>query len=120
VAGNADPETGFEILVDGQREVVGGTAASATLWAGLVVLLNQKLNRRLGFINPALYGIDQSSGFRDINLGNNGLYSASFGWDPLTGQGTPMGAQLLQALQGTSATQARNTKTEHAQAASAR
>ena len=119
VAGNADPETGFEILVDGQREVVGGTAAAAPLWAGLVVLLNQKLNRRLGFINPALYSIDQSSGFRDITLGNNGLYSASFGWDPLTGQGSPMGAQLLQALQGPAA-QARIAKTEHAQTASAR
>lgn len=119
VAGNADPETGIEILVDGQREVVGGTAAAAPLWAGLVVLLNQKLNRRLGFINPALYNIDQSSGFRDINLGNNGLYSATFGWDPVTGHGTPMGAQLLQALQG-AGTQSHTHKEERAHATTAR
>ena len=115
VAGNADPETGFEILVDGHREVVGGTAAAAPLWAGLVILLNQKLNRRLGFINPALYSIDQSSGFHDINLGNNGLNSASYGWDPVTGHGTPMGSQLLQAL-----AEARAQKSEHVHAGSAR
>ncbi|MGA3047092.1 MAG: S53 family peptidase [Terracidiphilus sp.] len=121
VAGNADPETGIEILVDGQREVIGGTAAAAPLWAGLVLLLNQKLNRRLGFINPALYNIDQSSGFRDINLGNNGLYSASYGWDPLTGQGTPMGAQLLQALQGVaSQAHAQSQKSERVHAGSER
>ena len=121
MAGNADPETGIEILVDGQREVIGGTAAAAPLWAGLVLLLNQKLNRRLGFINPALYNIDQSSGFRDINLGNNGLYSASYGWDPLTGQGTPMGAQLLQALQGVaSQAHAQSQKSERVHAGSER
>jgi kumamolisin len=103
VAGNADPETGYNILVDGQMEVVGGTSAVAPLWAGLMVLLNQKLNRRLGFVNPTLYRIEPSSGFRDITMGNNGAYDASFGWDPTTGLGSPMGAQILQALQGAAA-----------------
>lgn len=103
VAGNADPETGYNILVDGQREIVGGTSAVVPLWAGLVVLLNNKLNRRLGFVNASLYRIDQASGFRDITMGNNGAYSATYGWDPVTGQGSPMGTQLYQALQGTAA-----------------
>lgn len=105
VAGNADPETGYNILVDGQQVVVGGTSAAASLWAGLIVLLNQKLNRRVGFINPSLYNIDQSNGFREIILGNNGAYSATYGWNPCSGQGTPMGARLLQALQGVAAGQ---------------
>jgi kumamolisin len=100
VAANADPETGCTILVDGQYEVVGGTSTAAPLWAGLVVLLNQKLNRRLGFVNPALYSIDRSRAFRDITVGSNGAYSSTYGWDPVTGLGTPMGAQLAQALQG--------------------
>ena len=99
VAANADPETGYNVLVDGHQEVAGGTSAAAPLWAGLIALLNQKLNRRLEFVNPFLYSIDQTSGFRDINLGNNGAYTATYGWDPCTGNGTPMGAQLLQALQ---------------------
>jgi hypothetical protein len=54
-AGDADPDTGYNILVDGSQEVVGGTSAVAPLWAGLVALLNQQLNKRLGFLNPAIY-----------------------------------------------------------------
>jgi kumamolisin len=103
VAGDADPESGYNILVDGQQMVVGGTSAVAPLWAGLVVLLNQKLNRRLGFVNPTLYGIALSNGFRDITMGNNGAYTASYGWDAATGLGSPKGAQMLQVLQGEAA-----------------
>ncbi len=99
VAGDADPDTGYNILVDGQQQVIGGTSAVAPLWAGLIVLLNQKLNRRLGFVNPSLYPLNESQAFRDITSGNNGVYSAGPGWDPVTGLGSP-GAQLLQALQG--------------------
>ncbi|HUB52794.1 MAG TPA: S53 family peptidase [Terracidiphilus sp.] len=122
VACNADPETGYNILVDGQQIVVGGTSAAAPLWAGLIVLLNQKLNRHQGFINPALYAIDQSRGFRDITMGNNGAYTARFGWDPVCGLGSPLATQLLQALQGEGAAaiaQARRKETaqQHAVAA---
>jgi kumamolisin len=118
VAGNADPETGYNILVDGQQMVVGGTSAVAPLWAALALLLSQKLNRRLGFISQSLYPQDASD-FRDITMGNNGAYSAAAGWDPCTGLGSPMGAQLLQALQGTAAG-AQTRKTERAHATTAR
>jgi kumamolisin len=119
VAANADPNTGYNMLVDGQLEVAGGTNAAAPLWAGLIVLLNQKLNRRLGFVNPSLYAIDQSRGFRDIAMGNNGAYTATYGWDCLTGLGSPMGGPLLQALQGQSAS-ARTHLREKAHAGQAR
>jgi kumamolisin len=99
VAANADPETGYKILVDGHELVVGGTSAAAPLWAGLVVLLNQKLNRNLGFITPALYG-QRTGGFREITIGNNGAFSAGYGWNPCCGQGAPMGNSLVQALGG--------------------
>jgi len=123
VACNADPETGSNILIDGQLEVLGGTSAAAPLWAGLFVLLNQKLNRRLGFVNPSLYSLDQSRTFRDITMGNNGAYTATFGWDPVTGLGTPMGTQLLQALQGVGAlatAPAQSQRKEGAHASAAR
>src|SRR6202012_3227558 len=55
VAGNADPQTGYQTLVDGSQQVVGGTSAVAPLWAGLVALLNQSLGAPLGFANPRLY-----------------------------------------------------------------
>jgi kumamolisin len=98
VAANADPETGYNILVDGEQMVIGGTSTVAPLWAGLIVLLNQKLNRRLGFVNPSLYKVDQSRCFRDIAIGSNGAYTANYGWDAVTGLGCPRGNQLLQAL----------------------
>jgi len=99
VAGDADPETGYSILVDGQQEVIGGTSAVAPLWAGLIALLNQQLNTRLGFIQPAVYALPEpSAGFNDITQGNNGAYSAGPGWDPCTGLGSPQGATLASLL----------------------
>jgi kumamolisin len=103
VAGDADPESGYNIRVDGQQMVVGGTSAVAPLWAGLIAVLNQQLNTRLGFVNPQLYAINQSAGFRDITQGNNGAFSAKPGWDPCTGMGSPDGAGLTHAFQGSAA-----------------
>jgi kumamolisin len=100
VAGNADPETGYNVLVDGQQEVIGGTSAVAPLFAGLAALLNQRLQSRVGFINPALYGVNQKDCFRDITMGNNGAYTATPGWDAVTGLGSPMGTRILQTAFG--------------------
>ncbi len=120
VAGNADPETGYNILVDGQQMVAGGTSAAAPLWAGLVVLLSQKLVRRLGFVNPTLYGIHESGGFHAITMGNNGSYSAGYGWDPAAGLGSPKGAPMLQTLQGDSAQSVHAQRKESSHATTAR
>ena len=98
VAGDAAPETGYEIQVDGQSEVVGGTSAVAPLWAGLIALLNQQLGKPLGFLNPLLYPLVGTTAFHDITQGNNGAYSAGPGWDACTGLGSPDGTALLQAL----------------------
>jgi kumamolisin len=99
VAGDADPATGYLVRVDGQEFVIGGTSAVAPLWAGLIALMNQKLGRPVGFLNPLLYGSLLGTGsFRDIASGNNGAYSSKTGWDACTGWGTPIGAKLLHAL----------------------
>jgi kumamolisin len=101
VAGDADPVTGYQVRVDGQNLVFGGTSAVAPLWAGLVALMNQKLGHPVGFLNPLLYGSLSGKGLlHDITQGNNGKYAAKAGWDPCTGWGTPNGSSLLQALQG--------------------
>jgi kumamolisin len=105
VSGDADPDTGYKILVDGQQEVVGGTSAVAPLWAGLVALLNQQLNTRIGFLNSKIYALaEPSNGFNDITLGNNGAYSAGPGWDPCTGLGSPIGTTLATLLVSTATT----------------
>jgi kumamolisin len=97
VAGDADPASGYNVLIDGQNTVIGGTSAVAPLWAALIAILNQALGHKLGFVNPMLYATPQS--FHDITSGNNGAYSAGTGWDACTGLGSPIGSALLQALQ---------------------
>jgi kumamolisin len=102
ISGDADPQTGYNILVDGQSIVVGGTSAVAPLWSALIAVLNQKLGRSLGFVQPALYGLASSKkAFRDITSGSNGAFSAGPGWDACTGLGSPEGQNLLNALMGT-------------------
>ncbi len=100
VAGDADPNTGYQVRVDGQDLVIGGTSAVAPLWAGLLALLNQKLPKPVGFLNPLLYGsLASRKVCRDITSGTNGAYSAGPGWDACTGWGSPQGSNLLAALQ---------------------
>ncbi|RYY18919.1 MAG: peptidase S53, partial [Cytophagaceae bacterium] len=101
VAADADPNTGYRVRVDGQNLVIGGTSAVAPLWAGLLALLNQKLGKPVGFLNPLLYGSLVGKGMtRDIVSGTNGAYQAGPGWDACTGWGSPVGTALLAALQG--------------------
>jgi kumamolisin len=99
VAGDASPVTGYQILVDSQQEIVGGTSAVAPLWACLIELLNQQLGRKGGFLNPQLYPLGETP-FFDVTSGNNGAFSAHTGWDACTGLGSPNGRLLLTSLQG--------------------
>ncbi len=102
VAGDADPATGYQVYVDGQSTVFGGTSAVAPLWAGLIALVNQKRGQPIGYLNPILYQnypqLVQSNALRDVTTGDNGAYAAGPGWDACTGLGTPDGARLLQAI----------------------
>lgn len=97
VAGDADPLTGYRVLVDGEAQVIGGTSAVAPLWAALIARCNQKLGGPLGDVHAAFYQIGEKA-FRDITQGNNGAYQAAVGWDPCTGLGSPNGSALLAAL----------------------
>ena len=76
VAGDAAPETGYQILVDGQSAVVGGTSAVAPLWDCRAV--NQQTGRSVGFLNPSLYSGGESN-FYDVTSGSNGSYNAATG-----------------------------------------
>ena len=92
VAGDADPQSGYQVRVDGQDLVFGGTSAVAPLWAGLIARINAQKGSRVGFVNPKLY---QSNGvMNDILSGNNGDYEASSGWDACTGLGSPIGSRI--------------------------
>ena len=102
VSAVADPQTGYQIRVDGNDIVIGGTSAVSPLWAALVARLSQLTGQPLGLLQPALYdgvGVGVvAPGFRDVTDGDNGAYDAGPGWDPCTGLGVPDGAALLAAL----------------------
>ena len=91
---------------------MGGTSASAPLWAGFAALVSQQAAAAgvsgPGFLNPALYAIGQGAGyaaaFHNITTGNNtnskspNKFFAVPGYDLCTGWGTPAGSNLIAAL----------------------
>jgi kumamolisin len=105
VAGNADPETGYQVYIDGNWTVIGGTSAVAPLWAALVCRMAQATGKPFGLIQEAIYaGVTPGQpvvGLRDITTGNNGAYQAGPGWDACTGLGVPVGGTLLSRLEST-------------------
>jgi kumamolisin len=99
VAGVADPNTGYSILLDGSEGVIGGTSAVAPLWAGLIALMNQEIGKNVGFFHWDLYStLKEHKALNDITSGDNGTYAAAKGWDACTGQGSPNGQAILALL----------------------
>ena len=88
VAGDADPNTGYNVYVHGAATVVGGTSAVAPLYAGLFAAFGTKL----GFVTPTLW--QNPTAFNDITVGENGLFSAQAGPDPCSGLGSPIGTSI--------------------------
>ena len=71
---------GYEVVMAGKVFIVGGTSASAPLFAGMLALLNQSLAVSnpgapvgLGNINPVLYRLAQGTTdvFHDVTAGDN-------------------------------------------------
>ena len=92
----------------------GGTSFAAPMWAGYIALVNQQLANNgdspIGFINPTIYAQNITSAyatdFHDITSGTSGSYSATTGYDLVTGWGSPNGTGLINALAPTSQTPA--------------
>jgi kumamolisin len=106
VAANADPKTGYLTMSGGQFGIVGGTSASAPLWASLIARINAALGAKVGNFNVLLYQTyGPANVLRDITVGNNdtdgllnGQFAAEPGWDACTGWGAPDGQKLLAAM----------------------
>ena len=91
---------------DDTLNTVGGTSAGAPAFAGIVALINQKMNGPQGNVNPRLYQLAATtpSAFHDITVGGNTVpcssgtldcgassylgYAATPGYDLATGLGT--------------------------------
>jgi len=108
---------GSNVLISsqGQIEGVGGTSCSSPIVAGIITLLNDyvitKTGKPLGFINPLLYKMAAAmpSAFNDITKGDNICtedgcsascygFTCTKGWDPVSGLGSPVYANMLQYI----------------------
>uniref|UniRef100_A0A6B2L177 Peptidase S53 domain-containing protein n=1 Tax=Arcella intermedia TaxID=1963864 RepID=A0A6B2L177_9EUKA len=98
------------IFQGGAESTVGGTSCASPVFAGIISLINDKLLgqglKAVGFLNTALYkiGATNPTAFVDITSGNNGNgccqgFTATKGWDPVTGWGGPNFPVLAQAFQ---------------------
>jgi uncharacterized repeat protein (TIGR03803 family) len=100
------------VRANGTDYSVGGTSASAPLWAGLSALINQAALANnspvVGFVNPAVYALAKTplfaANFHDITVGDNRSPSspvnfvAVAGYDLCTGWGTPLGTNLIYSI----------------------
>ena len=97
----------------------GGTSFAAPMWAAYIALANEQLANSgealLGFIDPMIYAENESGGaltstysadFHDVTSGTSGSYSATTGYDLVTGWGSPNGVALINELAPTSTTPA--------------
>lgn len=84
----------------------GGTSYAAPQWAALTAMANQQAAANgeptLGFLNPTIYSIGTGSSyktdFHDITSGTNGKYNDVVGYDLVTGWGSIIGPNLIDAL----------------------
>ena len=108
VSFNADPNTGYAVYDSVSYNGyagwfdVGGTSAAAPAWAGLVAITDQglaasgKSSLTTSQLLTDLYNLPSSS-FNVITSGFNG-YSATAGYDLVTGLGTPRANQIVSGI----------------------
>ncbi len=96
IAMDADPNSGVYLWLNGTEQCCyGGTSLASPLALGVWARLQSAHNNKIGFAGPALYNgattlpsAASPTGFHDIILGGNGLYTALPGYDLTTGLGT--------------------------------
>lgn len=114
VAMDADPNSGVAVYDSYDNGAstpwvqLGGTSLSAPMFAGIISIANQSRTQNgLGTLDgrsqalPAIYQAS-SANFHDVTSGNNGGYSATTGYDEVTGRGSPIANLLVSALAGSS------------------
>ncbi|KAF9814365.1 hypothetical protein IEO21_05160 [Rhodonia placenta] len=95
----------FIIGYEGEFYTVSGTSCASPTFASVIGLVNDRLvaagKSPLGWLNPFLYSTGKSA-LTDITSGDNpgcntNGFTATTGWDPVTGLGTPVFSALLTA-----------------------
>ncbi len=93
---DADPLSGYSVVVDGREGIYGGTSASAPAWLGVWARAQQAHGGGLGFADQVIYRVPAAA-FNDIVAGSQVLHAATPGWDYCTGRGTPDIAAFMAA-----------------------
>jgi subtilase family serine protease len=102
---------------------IGGTSLATPLMAGIAALANQSAGHPYGFLNPRLYRLRWSDAFSDVrpsdrklavlrnrllpngtihtllrSLDRNSSLATAWGWDNVTGLGSPRADELVEEL----------------------
>jgi tripeptidyl-peptidase I len=94
----------YVVGVDGEFELVFGTSCSSPVTGSFITMINDARlaagKGPVGFINPSIYSEKFQDAFHDITMGGNqGCntpgFTATEGWDPVTGVGTPNVSKLI-------------------------
>jgi len=91
--------------------ILAGTSVASPVMAGFLTVIAENNGHKLGFLDPKLYSIgsyflkvstgssaDPFHGLYDVTQGDDWMFNATEGWDPITGWGTPDVALLAAAL----------------------
>ncbi len=102
---DANPNSGGVFVFAGAAlYAIGGTSLATPIAAGIFMVISQYLGRNLGYIDPYLYEIAKTNQYGNaiipVPIGNNGKYSASYNWNPVTGLGTINAFQFAKAIEG--------------------
>jgi len=98
---------GYPVVCTGKAYLISGTSCASPVFAGIISLLNDHLlsngKSTLGFLNPWLYSTEVSNTLVDVvedyNEGCTAIgWSATEGWDPVTGLGYPNFGNLRDLL----------------------
>lgn len=117
VAANADPASGYQVVLNGDTEIVGGTSAVAPFYAGMFAAIGYGVCSISWGADEVIWERGQQGScaamekaaaaavgslksvvetlwknptlFGDVTEGDNGFYKAAVGPDPCTGLGVP-------------------------------
>lgn len=95
------PMNAYGLYFNGIVTGVGGTSAATPVLAGMIARFISLKGSRPRSLNSVLYA--NPSAFYDITGGNNATeislgYTATVGWDPVTGLGAPNGESIYRLL----------------------
>jgi tripeptidyl-peptidase-1 len=106
VAALAGTANGYCVAASGHFMKVGGTSAACPVFAGMIAQINDNLlaagKAQMGYLNQWIYGVAAPAGaFYDVTTGQNNAgfgegFTATTGWDPATGYGTPNFPTMLE------------------------